>query len=308
MIESFIIDKHLIKRYKYIAEGAYGKVYKGFARRDYFNNDYERIAVKDISLYHFSNDEIKKIIRDFNHELEVMEFCDSPFLIKFFGYTIQEDMLSLLMELCSGGGLNKYFKNNSSDLQSYSLNEQQKIKILTDIAKGLQVLHQSNPPIIHRDIKSMNILLKEAIVDEHSEVLAKIADFGISDFLYLPKSSNEINNKIAGTVQWMAPELFNSEFPSFKSDIYAFGVLMWEVFSEQIPYADSYDEDGYKLSLDQISIKVILEDIRPHMEAILPDTKEEIKELMKKCWATDKDARPELNEVIETLEALLLKN
>lgn len=275
-------------------------------RKDFFNKNITEVAIKDINISTTEKNDLIKLIKEFNHELEMMEICNNPYLIKCYGYTLQENIISFVMEICSGRSLDSYFQYPDKKILDYKLNCSQKLKILLDVAEGIKFLHRSNPPIVHKDIKSLNVLLKQKIENEDSFVEAKIADYGISEFLHIPKEG-EKNFKIAGSINWMAPELFNNEFASFKSDIYAYGVLMWEIFAERIPYFDVLNEDGEKLTDTNITFQVQIFDLRPDVDQLLPHTPKEIKELMVKCWNVEKNLRPEIEEVIEVITALEIK-
>src|SRR6185437_8723456 len=99
-----------------------------------------------------------------------------------------------------------------------------------DMASGLAYLHSRS--ILHRDVKSLNVLL-----DDYGK--AKLTDFGLSRTKDETKSKDLLSTKQAvGTIQWMAPELF-SRNPNYtqKSDIYSFGMTLWELVARRIPYA-----------------------------------------------------------------------
>ncbi|KAK8671215.1 hypothetical protein V6N13_037817 [Hibiscus sabdariffa] len=97
-------------------------------------------------------------------------------------------------------------------------------------ARGMNYLHNCNPPIIHRDLKSSNLL-----VDKNWTV--KVGDFGLSRLKHETYLSTK-NGK--GTPQWMAPEVLRSEPSDEKSDVYSFGVILWELATEKIPW-DSHN-------------------------------------------------------------------
>ncbi|KEP66957.1 UNVERIFIED_CONTAM: protein kinase domain-containing protein [Hammondia hammondi] len=155
----------------------------------------------------------------------------------------------------------------------------QKAKIAFDVAKGCAYLHGSRPPIIHRDLKSLNILLTEKIVHRQQIPHAKVADFGLSrittvvenghrpaghaatsdpyprssfvaDPCLLPRSSLFLGHNMAGTNRtgivgtyyWMAPEVIAAGKYSEKIDVYSYGVVLYELLSESLPYASPVGE------------------------------------------------------------------
>uniref|UniRef100_A0A803QVH1 Protein kinase domain-containing protein n=1 Tax=Cannabis sativa TaxID=3483 RepID=A0A803QVH1_CANSA len=97
-----------------------------------------------------------------------------------------------------------------------------------DVAKGMNYLHQLQPPIVHRDLKSPNLL-----VDRNYTV--KVCDFGLSR----SKENTFLSSKTAaGTPEWMAPEVLRADPSNEKSDVYSFGVILWELMTLQQPWSN----------------------------------------------------------------------
>lgn len=299
-----ILQQQDIKRVKFLGEGAYGKVFYGKLRdRRYYENPIPiSVAIKDIPLNFsvISKQDLLKKIQVFNKELELVKKFTNEFLINSYGYVFYDDRLSLVIEYCDGKALDDYLKCGP-----YRLTVKQKLHILRDIAKGIHSLHSIG--IIHRDIKSMNILLKYLIKDENSEIIAKLADFGISQTVEEINLLSDGSFQNAGTPQWMSPEDLRDEKPSFKSDTYAFSIVIWEIFSEKIPYADNYSEDDEPLASYQIAYLVSNESLRPRIDLLQEDTPFEIMEFLQKCWHDEKDERPDFGEIIIFLEQLMEK-
>ncbi|PWA41625.1 serine/threonine-protein kinase, active site protein [Artemisia annua] len=106
------------------------------------------------------------------------------------------------------------------------LDWRRRVHMAMDIARGMNYLHHCHPPIIHRDLKSSNLL-----VDKNWNV--KVGDFGLSRI----KHETYLTTKTGkGTPQWMAPEVLRNEQADEKSDIYSFGVVLWELTTEKIPW------------------------------------------------------------------------
>jgi len=140
----------------------------------------------------------------------------------------REKFYCLVMEFASKGSLHNLI-HESNEI----LDEKMIISILKQIANGLIYLHSSSPPILHGDLKPSNI-----IFDNENNV--KLMDFGFST---IKKETREYNNETTskGQLRWMAPELL-FEKPTLKSDIYAFGIIIWQLFTRKLPYPESKNE------------------------------------------------------------------
>lgn len=174
------------------------------------------------------------------------------------GFTIGEDEVSLVTEFCEGGTL---FDILYKKFYPFQLTYQQKLKILIDVAKGMQFLNELKDPIIHRDLKSLNILIDRKIEKNSLNFNAKVMDFGLSRTF---GKLNEFVTQFMGTYHWMAPEIFqksNAKPYSSKSDMYAFAIIMWEVFSQKTPYHDIGDNH-------KIVKYVYIDDGRPNLKEI----------------------------------------
>ena len=100
-----------------------------------------------------------------------------------------------------------------------------------DIATGMAYLHSVVPPIIHRDLKSLNLLLMDPITSPHDPITVKITDFGISR-LY----EDDMMTGQMGTCHWMAPEVLDSKPYSLAADVYSYGIVLWEIVARETPY------------------------------------------------------------------------
>ena len=164
--------------------------------------------------------------------------------------------------------------NRSDFFTTYS-----RIAMCLSVCRGLLYLH-SEIKLIHRDIKSHNILVTG---DDHSPVL-KLCDFGLV----------RTRNTTAGTPNYMAPELFGNE-PFDKSvDVYAFALVMWEVFTQTLPFR-GYDAEDIS--------RVVREGERPEIPTI--DVPVECRDIMKRGWSGERSERPSFEEIERTLSDVL---
>jgi serine/threonine protein kinase len=142
---------------------------------------------------------------------------EHPNILRCFGGCVGKH-LCLITEFCDGGNLFDFLHRSN-----FPLNWEKKMTLCLGVAKGIRYLHGLTPPLIHRDLKSLNFLLKKDT--ESGRVLVKISDFGTST-----AADREYMTAGAGTYHWMAPEVIRGEqHYSTTADIYSFGVILWEI-------------------------------------------------------------------------------
>ncbi|GLE03958.1 hypothetical protein PINS_up012869 [Pythium insidiosum] len=202
------------------------------------------------------------------------------------GWNTLESLL-MVMEYMNRGDLQSVLasrlatKEKISSVKDFSWSND-KLKIARSVASGLQYLHSLSPVLIHRDIKSKNVLLS---MNEGSGALeaAKIADFGISRRKNNVEEdeSNLTMTGAVGTISWSAPELLLGEQYSEKIDIYSFGVLLTEIDTCMLPYHDSASSElGLMSHPLQLMKLVIHEGYRPQCSCECPRA---IAELIAQC-------------------------
>ena len=147
-----------------------------------------------------------------------MEVLRHPNIVLFLGACIKPPNLGLVLEYCTRGSLWSVLQNHEIDLKW-----EDRKKIALDKAKGVFYLHSFNPPILHRDLKSLNLLLDDSF-------RTKLIDFG-----WTRKLDGKMTGKI-GTYQWMAPEVISSQNYTEKADVFSFGIILWEIASREPPY------------------------------------------------------------------------
>ena len=219
-----------------IGKGAFGNVYLG---KDKTTKEY--YAVKLISKKSLKNSEL---LEYFNNEVSVLKKIDHPNIIKFKGLFENKDYYYLLTEYCNGGTLCRA-------MRSYHKNYSKPIKeniarfFIFNILKGIIHLNKNN--IIHRDIKSDNILLhydndQDLITNNYLKAKVKIIDFGFARFL----EKNELAGSLVGTPMYMDPIILNSliiskkkklkGFYDIKVDIWSLGILTYELLIGVLPF------------------------------------------------------------------------
>ncbi|KFK38121.1 hypothetical protein AALP_AA3G072400 [Arabis alpina] len=253
-----------------IGQGSCGTVYHGL----WFGSD---VAVKVFSKQEYS----EEVIKSFKQEVLLMKRLRHPNVLLFMGAVTTPVRLCIVSEFLPRGSLFRLLQRSTS-----KLDWRRRILMAVDIARGMNYLHNCSPPIIHRDLKSSNLL-----VDRNWNV--KVADFGLSRIkheTYLTSKSGK------GTPQWMAPEVLRNESADEKSDIYSFGVVLWELATEKIPWEtlNSMQVIGAVGFMNQRL--EIPKDIDPRWIAI-----------MESCWHSDTKLRPTFQELMEKLRDLQRK-
>merc|ERR1711972_454136 len=154
-----------------------------------------------------------------------------PKLVNCFGST-QTTPYLIVMEYCPGGSLFDLLYNTK---QLVSM--PQVAKILSDVASGMKFLYDQSPPILHRDLKSGNVLLSKPLKSPSSMPMAKVADFGLAR----AASSSDKMTVGAGTFRWMAPETLQSEGQyNGKVDVFSFAMLAYELVARKLPFEDDF--------------------------------------------------------------------
>lgn len=219
MNASFLIDMSEVKVIERIGAGASAEVF----RANYHGTD---VAVK--VLRNTKNNDADKL-KELRREINALILLRHPNLVLFIGAGINSTgSVCMLTEFCSGGAL----FNLLHDPVPVSLSWKQRCKIALDIAKGMNCLHSYKPPILHRDLKSLNLLLVDQVKSESDPVIVKITDFGLARF----QASDQHMTGAAGTFHWMAPEVIMNQPYTIKADVYSYGIVLWEILSRRKPY------------------------------------------------------------------------
>uniref|UniRef100_A0A803NG18 non-specific serine/threonine protein kinase n=1 Tax=Cannabis sativa TaxID=3483 RepID=A0A803NG18_CANSA len=193
-----------------IGIGSYGEVYHG----DWNGTE---VAVKKFLNQDFSGEALLQ----FRSEVEIMLRLRHPNVVLFMGAVTRSPHFSILTEFLPRGSLFKLLHRPNPQLD-----EKRRMKMALDVAKGMNYLHTSHPTIVHRDLKSPNLL-----VDKNWVV--KVCDFGLSRMKHHTFLSSK---STAGTPEWMAPEVLRNEPANEKCDVYSFGVILWELTTACIPW------------------------------------------------------------------------
>jgi len=191
-----------------LGEGAYGCVYKAI-----YKEAGQVVAIKQVPV----ESDLQEIIK----EIAIMQQCDSPFVVKYYGSYFKNTDLWIVMEYCGAGSVIDIIR-----LRRKTLTEEEIATVLKDTLKGLEYLHFMRK--IHRDVKAGNILLN---TDGHS----KLADFGVAGQL---TDTMAKRNTVIGTPFWMAPEVIQEIGYDCVADVWSLGITAIEVGEGKPPYSD----------------------------------------------------------------------
>ncbi|KAJ3078130.1 hypothetical protein HK102_004717 [Quaeritorhiza haematococci] len=252
-----------------LGRGGFGVVYRGTFRN-------ENVAIKKLRCDNLSERARKELME----EASRMRRLSHPRIVVLLG-VINDSVsrtYSLVMEYMENGSL--YARINS--LQP-ALSWKDRLIIARDIASGMAHLHRVG--LIHRDLKSQNVLLD-------SNNRAKICDFGMSLVRTESKSYVQVS-QAAGTVCWMAPECFGFKPRiSTQSDVYAFGIILWEMTAWDIPYQGIDDDE-------------IRRGVKKGERLEIPEnTPNEMNKLLESAWHPQPQQRPSFPDILKSLDEI----
>ncbi|TRY65492.1 hypothetical protein DNTS_021725 [Danionella cerebrum] len=257
-----------------IGVGGFGKVYRGTWRG-------ELVAVK--AARQDPDEDISVTSQNVQNEARLFAMLKHPNIIALKGVCLQEPNLCLIMEYASGGPL-------SRALAGRRIPPHVLVDWAVQVAQGMLYLHsEAIVPLIHRDLKSNNVLLAEPVEKGSMEgKTLKITDFGLArEWHKTTKMST------AGTYAWMAPEVIKSSTFSKGSDVWSYGVLLWELLTGEAPYRGI---DGLAVAYGVAVNKLTLP---------IPSTcPEPFAKLLAECWQQDPHLRPSFGSVLSRLRTL----
>ena len=249
-----------------IGTGSYGEVYRAAVRG-------KVVAVKKLHVRNLRAEQIDS----FCQEASLMCQLNHPNIVGFIGAITEPSNLCIITQYCNRGSLADILLENTVDM-----NFHMKLQCALDAACGMLYLHNSNPVILHRDLKSDNLLVT-------NDWTVKVADFGLTRFISEKKQMTQV-----GTPMWMAPEIIMGRKYTEKADVYAFGIILWEILTREEPYEEKEPM--------QIVVEVVNEGLRPTIRAELLDAP--LVPLMRDCWHTEPGSRPTFEKIVERLRAI----
>lgn len=275
-----------------LGEGNFGRVWKATAYGLDGSKRATPVAVKTLKEY-ASNEEKRDLVR----EMGLMrQLGKHPHVVQFLGCCSKDEPLLLIMELVQRGKLQSFLREHRSRGAYYndpeddgSLGPRDLAQFALQVAQGMDYIHKNG--IIHRDLAARNVL-----VDEHSR--CKVADFGLSRSIR--ESETDVyqqKSKGALPVRWMAPECLYLQVFTSKSDVWAFGILLWEIVTlGSTPYPG-------------LSAQEVIHAVRDGRVMAQPaHCRWELYRLMRACWHPDPQERPAFSRLSRDLDQLIKLN
>lgn len=259
------IDSTQLVLHQKVASGSFGDLFRG----TYCGQD---VAIKILKPERL-NDSLQQ---EFAQEVFIMRKIRHKNVVQFIGACTKPPNLSIVTEYMSGGSVYDWLHKQRATMRLPML-----LKISVDVARGMDFLHKNN--IIHRDLKAANLLMNE------NEVV-KVADFGVARV----QAHSGVMTAETGTYRWMAPEVIEHRPYDHKADVFSFGIVMWELLTGKLPYAD--------LTPLQAAVNVVQKNLRP---TIPRGTHPAVIDLMERCWRTNPSERPEFADIVKELLDIL---
>ncbi|XP_061779782.1 raf-1 proto-oncogene, serine/threonine kinase a isoform X2 [Nerophis lumbriciformis] len=255
-----------------IGSGSFGTVYKGKWHGD--------VAVKILKVTNPTPEQFQA----FRNEVAVLRKTRHVNILLFMGY-MTKDNLAIVTQWCEGSSLYKHIHVLETNFKMIQL-----IDISRQTAQGMDYLHAKN--IIHRDMKSNNIFLHEGLT-------VKIGDFGLATVKARWSGSHQVEQP-SGSILWMAPEVIrmqdNNPY-SFQSDVYSYGVVLFELMTGELPYS-------LIATRDQIIFMVGRGYLTPDLSKLYKNCPKAMKRLVADCIKKSKDDRPLFPQILSSIELL----
>ncbi|GAY57982.1 protein kinase domain-containing protein [Citrus sinensis] len=268
-----------------LGEGGYGVVYKGRLING------SEVAVKKLL------NNLGQAEKEFRVEVEAIGHVRHKNLVRLLGYCIEGVHRMLVYEYVNNGNLEQWL--HGAMRNQGNLTWEARMKVIIGTAKALAYLHEAiEPKVVHRDIKSSNILIDD-------EFNAKVSDFGLAKLL--DSGESHITTRVMGTFGYVAPEYANTGMLNEKSDIYSFGVLLLEVVTGRDPV--DYGRPANEVNLVEwlkmmVGTRRAEEVVDPNLE-VKPATRALKRSLLValRCVDPDSEKRPKMSQVVRMLEA-----
>lgn len=278
---------------KQIGEGSFGRVYMAKWNETL-------VAVKMLSSVGNSTDEdasltlSNPVFSNLAKESNMMAALRHPNVVAFLGVCLEPPCI--ITEYCARGSLTDVLRGaKASPAKASLLDWPRRLNMALDAAKGMLYLHNHAPPIIHRDLKSPNLL-----VDKHWRL--KVSDFNLSKLL---EEGAVMSSMAATNPRWLAPEILGGNNATFASDVYSYGVVMWELMTWDLPWGVTNPWQVVTVVMEGGRLSVPSRADLPGPDNFSFGGLEDYISLMQRCWSQIQEDRPTFQEIISELRDIL---
>jgi len=262
-----------------LGHGASGFVYKG---------SYKSSIPVAIKLLKASNSDPEKEVQEFIKEFSIALKVASPYIVHFYGATLK-NKLCMVMEFCEKGSLYHLLKD-----PDFYLDWDRTFTMLEETVMGILALHDHQPSILHRDLKTLNVLVT-------SDYKCKVCDFGLCRF----NTSSNVDTllKCRGTYAYIASEVYFQKGYFKQSDVYSIAIMIWEFVNRVVtgeymrPFQDIIVEF-------QILFQAHVKNKRPPIPESTPQS---FTNLITTCWHADYNTRPDAQVLLKELDKIKLE-
>ncbi|CAH9063556.1 unnamed protein product [Cuscuta epithymum] len=285
----------------FLGDGTYGSVYYGLLRD-------QEVSIKRMTATK---------TREFMAEMKVLCKVHHTNLVELIGYATSKDELFLIYEYAQKGSLRSHLHDPQNKGHT-SLSWIMRVQIALDAARGLEYIHEhTKPHYVHRDIKTSNILLDGSF-------RAKISDFGLSKLVGITNDGEASVTRVVGTFGYVAPEYLRDGRATTKSDVYAFGIVLFEIISGKeavTPTEGTAIANAERRSLvsimlaalrnspDSMSMSSLKDCADPNLMNLYPhDCLYKLATLARQCVDEDPILRPDMKQVVISLSHILLSS
>lgn len=269
ILESVRIPFDELKLIKLVGRGGMGEVILG----EYLGT---RVVCKRMLREHISVTALK----GFRREIELMACLRHPNIVQFIGATWDNcSNIAMVMEYMPNSDVHSVLHSTMGSRFTWS---DPLLKIAIDASQGMMYLHAQVPPIVHRDLKSVNLLCSATFG-------CKVSDFGLSR----RQEAVDALTTVVGTPFWLAPEIIRNERYGTKADVYAFGIVLTELETRKTPYHDQ----------SQTGLKILMRIGKDGLRPTIPDTcRPHLRQLIRECLEDEPHKRPTFSEVLARLQ------
>ncbi|XP_074645987.1 inactive tyrosine-protein kinase 7-like [Tubulanus polymorphus] len=273
-VDDMQFPRHNLQTLGMLGKGEFGDVFLARAHGICEAESDTLVVVKSL----LSKDEMHQF--DFRKQIDMFNKIDSDFVVKLLGTCRETEPQFMILEYCEWGDLKQFLramrKDNGRNVKVPPLTLGQKISMCSQIAMGMENL--ASHRFIHKDLAARNVLLSPNLD-------LKISNLGLCRDVYAGEYYTLHNNLVP--LRWLAPESINDDEYTTKSDVWTFGIFMWEVFTlGDTPYRRKTDDEIVKLAKQG-----------ELMSELPPNCPEEVSAIMLRCWAQSPKQRQSFSEL-----------